>query len=73
MDAISTALVGMTGGYARFDRAASNLVESTSGVSDASPETAMVDLMPARTQARANAAVMRAADDMLGSLMDIRV
>lgn len=77
MDAISTALGGMTSAFARFDRAAIDLVQSTSGISDASPESApesaVVEMMQARTQFRASAAVMRVADDTLGSLLDIRV
>jgi hypothetical protein len=73
MDAINTSLAGMTNAIRRFDRAATDVAQASSGASQASLESAIVETISARHQLEANAAVMRTADQMLGSLLDIRV
>lgn len=73
MDAINTSLAGMTGAIRRFDRAATDVVQSASDVSSVPLESAVIETIQARTDFEANAAVMRTANAMLGSLLDIKV
>jgi flagellar basal body rod protein FlgG len=69
MNPISSAFSGMTAAFARFERAATSLADLPNA---ASPEQDMVDLIEAKLQAKASAAVIRTADDMLGAILDIR-
>lgn len=58
----------------RFARAAEKLVSATSGgASDDDAGQAMVEMKEARAQLKAEVAVQRASDDMLGALLDITV
>lgn len=73
MDAINTSYAGMTGAIRRFDRAAGDIAQSASGASSVPLEEAVIETIQARTDFEANAAVMRTANAMLGSLLDIKV
>jgi hypothetical protein len=65
LSALSHAASGLDAGFARLDRAADRIAQ-------AGPEPeAAVDLLTARHEVAANAAVVRAADDMVGTLLDV--
>ena len=73
INAISAWLGGMNDAVSRFNRASQNLLEGTSGASDADPVAAIVDQMQAKVQFKASAVTLRAADEMMSSLLDIIV
>ena len=73
MDAISASLAGITAATRRFDRASTDLVRSFSDASAPSVETSIVDMLSSEFQFKASLATLRAADEMLGTLLDIRV
>ena len=66
-----SAIAGISNATYRFERASQRLLESTSGVSNDDPAEAIVDMVQAKTQFRANIATLRAADDMTATLLDI--
>ncbi len=67
----------MQDGLRRFDRASRDLVQSVSPTAGThprrSPETAIIDQIGAVHQVKANAATVRAAQQMYGALLDIIV
>lgn len=73
MGPISIAAAGMSTAVTRFNRASRNLVESLEGKGDVAPETAIAEQIEAKAQFKASAIVVRAADDMMGTLLDINV
>jgi len=73
IDAISSALSGLHNATARFNRASQTLIESTSGVSNADPATAIVDSIQAKAEFQASAFTLKTADEMQRSLLDIVV
>jgi hypothetical protein len=68
VDAISQSLAGVNAGFARLDRAAGRIARD-GGEGDLAGN--VVDLLRARQDVRANVAVVRAADEMIGSLLDV--
>lgn len=70
MSAISSisshAAAGLQRATSRLGAAATSIAETGPGI------VAAVETMQAKTEFKANAAVLRAADDMLGRLLDIR-
>lgn len=67
MDALSSAYSGMMAASRQLDATA----QSVAG-GDVTPVSA-VGMITAKTDFQANAAVMKTADQMLGSLLDIKV
>jgi hypothetical protein len=65
---LSVASEGISRGFARFERAAAGLA-SADAVSNL--PGAAVDLVSAKTEIRANTAVLRASDRLLGTLLDV--
>ncbi|MET0181871.1 MAG: flagellar basal body rod C-terminal domain-containing protein [Caulobacterales bacterium] len=72
MSPLSIAAAGMSTAVTRFNRASKELVESFQSKEGASPETSIADQIEAKAQFKANAAVARMADEMLGALIDIK-
>jgi hypothetical protein len=68
VDAISQSLTGVNAGFGRLDHAAGRVARD-GGAGDLAGN--VVDLMRARQDVRANVAVVRAADEMIGSLLDV--
>jgi hypothetical protein len=68
MDAISTAAAGLTAAANRFDQAAQRVAAPQADDDFAS---AVVDTVEASVAFEADAAVIRAADRMTGTLLDI--
>jgi hypothetical protein len=68
MNALSVSSEGISRGFARLEGAARRLAsaDATSNL----PASA-VDLVSAKTEVRANTAVLRATDRLLGSLLDV--
>lgn len=66
--AISSGMHGIAAGLSRLDTAAARIARDGSG--DHSAANA-VDLMRARHEVRASLAVVRAADDVIGSILDV--
>ncbi len=68
INALSVSSEGISRGLARFERAARGLAsaDATSNL----PASA-VDLATAKTEVRANTAVLRATDRLLGTLLDV--
>lgn len=67
MQASAIAAAGITTALARFDASASRTAANP--LDDLAAET--VERMEAKTAVSANVAVLRTADDMMGSLLDI--
>ena len=72
MQALSTASAGMTAAFARAEASAARTVGSgaTGPEIDLAAET--VEQIGAAAELKANVAVARTADEMLGALLDIR-
>lgn len=66
--AIGSALGGLSGGFDRLDRAAARIARASDGDDLAGQ---MVELRRARHDVRANLASLRAADEMVGALLDV--
>ena len=69
MDAISSAFYGMMSASNQLDTTAASLAKGTSF----DPAQAAVNEVQAATAFKANAAVARTADQMIGSMLDIKV
>ena len=69
MQAAAIASAGITTALARFDASASRT--AVAPLDDLAAET--IERLEARTAVTANAAVLRTADDMMGTLLDILV
>jgi hypothetical protein len=70
MDAINTALGGMMNAVDRFDKAAGQLSHA-SQLSDQDLDDAVTGAHDAEIDFRANVAVLRTADRMMGTLLDM--
>lgn len=68
MDALSSAVHGMRAGFDRLDRAAHRIARDGDSADLAGN---MVALLKARHEVRANATVARAADDLVGTILDV--
>jgi hypothetical protein len=68
VDAISQSLAGVNAGFARLDHTARRVARDGGAGGLAGN---VVDLMRARQDIRANVAVVRVADEMIGSLLDV--
>lgn len=66
-----SAISGIANATQRFERASQQLVEAVSGVSNEDPAQAIVSQIEAKTAFTANVKVLRAADEMTRSLLDI--
>lgn len=72
---LSIGTQGIQAGYARANEAAGNIVKSgTQNADDSSVDlaTSIVDLKRGEQQVKASAAVVRTADDLIGTLIDIK-
>lgn len=68
LGAIGHGLEGIATGFNRLDRAATAIARDTGSDRLA---TNAVDLLRARQEVRAGVAVLRAADDMTGTILDV--
>ena len=68
MGAIDQSLSGMRGGFDRLDASAVRIARDGA---EGDLAGNVVDLMRARQDVRANAAALRTADQMIGSLLDL--
>lgn len=66
--AIDQGLSGIAAGFERLDKAAARVARDGA---DGDLAGTMIDLMKARHQVRASAAVIRTADDTIGTLLDV--
>ena len=66
VSALTSAQSGLAAGFARLDGAAARVATGA----PAEPED-LVALLQSRQQVAANAAVVRTADDMIGTLLDV--
>lgn len=66
--AIGSALSGLSAGFDRLDRTADRIARNADGADRAGQ---MVDLLRATHEARANLTTLKAADEMVGSLLDV--
>jgi flagellar basal body rod protein FlgC len=66
MDAIATATSGINSALAQFDRAAGAIASPSGDVAQAA-----VQVVEAKASFGANVAVLKTADSMMGSLLDI--
>lgn len=71
MSAISSATVGMTSALVRFERASTQMVARAATGSEDIVEP-MVEIIQARAQFRASAAVVQTAGDMVQAIIDIK-
>lgn len=74
ISAISSGLAGIQRGMQQMDRSASAIARMGTTNEGGAGELAtnLVDLMQAKNQVKANVAVVKSADDMLGTLIDTR-
>ena len=70
MDAMSIALAGMNSSAARFAQSAQDVVKATSPNSTTDPAAAVVGLTTNSLAFRADIAVFKTADRMMGQLLD---
>ncbi len=68
LGAIGHGLQGLTSGFDRLDRAAASIARDTESERLASNA---VDLLKATHEVRAGATVLRAADEMTGTILDV--
>lgn len=68
MDAMRSAVHGVRTGFERLDRAAGRIARDGEGADLAGN---MVDLLRARHEVRANVAVAKTADGLVGTLLDV--
>lgn len=69
--ALAIAASGIASAAARFGAAAGQLVRATTSNAPSDSAQPIVDMIEARTAFRANVAVFKAGDKMMGSLLDI--
>ena len=72
MQALSTAAAGMTSAFARADASAARTVRFGAPADDVNLAQEVVEQISAKSELKANVAVARTADEMLGALLDIR-
>ncbi len=70
LDAITTAAGGIRSAVSQFEKSAQNVVKATSSGADEDLSTAIVDGKQSSLALKANVAVVKTADKMLGSLLD---
>lgn len=71
MSAISSATVGMTNALVRFERASTQVIaRSATGAEDVVEP--MVEIIQARAQFQASAAVIQTSGDMIQAVLDIK-
>lgn len=63
----------MTNALVRFERASTQIVARASAQTDHEPVDALVEIIQAKAQFQASAAVLEAADEMVHAVIDIRV
>lgn len=68
LGAIEQATRGITAGFERLDAAANRIAHDGAG---GDLPNNMVSLVQAKLEVRANLAVVRTADDMIGNLLDV--
>jgi flagellar hook protein FlgE len=71
---ISSIAIGASGMHRaadRFEASAARVARFGTGLGDVDLATEMVEVLTAETDFKASAKIVRAADDMLGSLLDI--
>jgi len=76
INALTTAAAGLQSASQRFEKAAGNVVKAASGDVNSDQgdlPTAIVDSKQSELSFKANAAVFKTADKMLGSLLDTEV
>jgi hypothetical protein len=69
--ALSIASDGIARGLARFERAAQGIASANATSTSSDLVGSAVDLASAKTEVRANTAVLRASDRLLGTLLDV--
>lgn len=72
MQALSTAAAGMSAAFARADAGAVRTARSGAGGPEVDLASEAVERIGAAAELKANAAVARTADEMLGALLDVR-
>lgn len=71
MSAFAISAAGLNAAQARFARASVDIVQSTANPGEEAPAAALVEMSEAKFAFKANAAVLRAQDDMMGALLDV--
>lgn len=71
ISSIASGTTGMQRAADRFEASANRVARFGTGLEDVDLATEMVDVMMAKTDFKANAAIVRVADEMTGSLLDI--
>ena len=71
MSAFAISAAGLNAAQARFARASADLVQSVSNPGADEPALALVEMSEAKTAFKANVAVLRAQNDMMGALLDV--
>lgn len=72
MNAVLSALGGIQGAFARLDASAARTVRPIDAVSGPDYAREAVERITARTELKANVAVVRTAYDMLGAVLDVK-
>ncbi len=72
INAFSAGLSGIQYGQQRVDRAAGDIARTPLDEQNADPTTSLVDLEVGKQQVQANVRTVETADEVLGSLLDIR-
>lgn len=67
---MSTGMQGLQAGLGRANQAAGDIARAGTTSSDGDLASSMVDLKVSEQQVKASAAVVKTADDMLGTLID---
>lgn len=67
---MSTGVQGLQAGFSRANQAAGEIARAGSGSGEGDLATSLVDLKVSEQQVKASAAVVKTADDMLGTLID---
>jgi hypothetical protein len=71
MTAIPHAALALTSALDRFGHASARVLEAVTGGDDVAMGEAFVDMIEAKTQAKAGIAVIRFSDEMFAALMEI--
>lgn len=69
---LATGLQGLQGGVARANDAAGKIARAGTTDPDGDLTTPLVQLKSSELQVKASAAVVKSADDMIGTLIDIK-
>lgn len=71
MTAIPHAAVALTSALDRFGHASARVLEAVTGGDDAAVGEGLVDMIEAKTQAKAGVALIRFSDEMFDALIEI--